>query len=198
MPDIDYYFTPLSPYSYLAGDKLERIAERHGARISYKPVNLMKVFEATGGVPPAQRPPARQAYRLQDLARVARREGLPINLQPAHWPTNPAPASYAIIAAQEAGGGDVGALARALMAACWAEERDIAEDAVIGDCLEAAGFDRSLVSSGLLSGAETFERNTEEAIARGVFGAPTYVVGDQIFWGHDRLPHLEDHLASLA
>lgn len=194
MPQIDYFFIPLSPFSYLAGDGLERIAAKHGAKITYKPFNLMKVFEQTGGVPPAQRHPSRQAYRLQELARVAKRQGLPINLKPAHWPTNAAPSCFAIIAAQEAGGGDLGALVHGLMAACWAEERDIAQDDVIRDCLSKAGFDPALADAGLLKGAEVFERNTEEAITRGVFGAPTYLVDDQVFWGQDRLSYLDDYL----
>ncbi|NIZ07863.1 2-hydroxychromene-2-carboxylate isomerase [Pseudooceanicola sp. HF7] len=189
---IDYYLTPVSPFTYLAGDGLERIAAAHGAQVTYKPVNLGQVFAATGGVPLPERAPARQAYRLQELRRIAARTGLPINLKPKHFPTNPAPASYAIIAAQAEGGGDLGKLVQSLLAACWAEEKDIAEDSVIGDCLAAAGFDRGLTMSGLLTGAETFERFTEEAIAKGVFGSPFYIVDEkEYFWGQDRLGDLE-------
>ena len=82
--------------------------------------------------------------------------------------------------------------------AVWAEDRDIAEDAVVRDCLAEAGFDPRLADKGMLSGVETLQRNTDEALRRGVFGAPSYVVGDEIFWGEDRLPHLDAHLAALA
>ena len=195
MAHIDYFMIPLSPFTYLAGNGLEDIAAKHGATITYKPFNLMKVFEQTGGLPPGQRHPSRQAYRLQELTRIAKRLGMPINLQPAHWPTNAAPACFSIIAAQAAGGGNLGGLCQALQAACWAEEKDIADEAVIRAALEANGFDGNLVDSGLLSGAETFEKNTEEAVQRNVFGAPTYVVGEQVFWGQDRLDYLDWHLA---
>jgi 2-hydroxychromene-2-carboxylate isomerase len=195
MPTIDYYVSTISPFAYLAGDRLERIAESHGADIRYKPFDILALFQRTGGVPPAERHPSRQAYRLQELRRQAAKRGMPINLQPAHFPTNPAPSSYAVITAQKDGAGDVGALVRNLLAACWAEERDIAEDAVIRDCLERAGFDPALADKGLLSGAETYAANLEDAVAAGVFGAPFYVVGEERFWGQDRLEDLDLHLS---
>lgn len=198
MPHIDYFVFTLSPFSYLAGTELEKIAAKHGATISYKPFALLKVFEETGTLPPWQRHPSRQAHRLQDLARVSKRNGLPLNLKPAHWPTNPAPSCYAIIAAQNAGGGDLAGLTHGLIKACWAEEKDIAQDEVVRECLEANGFSGDLLNSGLLLGAETFAANTEEALKRGVFGAPSYVVGEQIFWGQDRLCYLDEYLAELA
>jgi 2-hydroxychromene-2-carboxylate isomerase len=120
---------------------------------------------------------------------------MPLNFQPAHWPVNPAPASYAIIAAQAAGGGDVGALVHGLARACWAEEKDISQDDVIRACLTAAGFDAALADKGLLAGAETYAANLEEAVSRGVFGAPFYLVDTgQRFWGQDRLDDLDAHL----
>jgi len=194
MPHIEYFFTPLSPYTYLAGTRLEQIAAQTGSTIAYRPVLLAKLFEATGGVALPQRHESRQAYRLQDLARSAAMEGLPINLKPAHFPTNPVPASCAIVAAQAAGGGDMGALCHALCRAVWAEERDIAQDEVIATCLTSAGFAASLATSGLLTGVDVLERNTHDAKIAGVFGSPSYVVGDQVFWGHDRLAHLAAHL----
>ena len=192
MAHIDYYFTGLSPYTYLAGTGLEEVAARHGASITYKPVDIMGLFSRTGGTPPPERHPNRQEYRLQDLARGAAMADLPINLKPAFWPTNPAPSAYAMIAAQEAGGGDMGRLVHSVARACWAEDRNIAEDDVIRDCLSGAGFDPDLADRGLLSGAETYSRNLEDAYAAGVFGAPFYVTDDdQRFWGHDRLGHLD-------
>jgi 2-hydroxychromene-2-carboxylate isomerase len=120
---------------------------------------------------------------------------MPINIKPAFFPTNSAPSSYAIIAAQEKGGGDLGALVHGFTRACWAEERDIAEDAVIRDVLGQAGFDPGLAESGLLLGAETYAKNLEEAVNRGVFGAPFYIAGEERFWGQDRLEELDLHLA---
>ncbi|MHA6344711.1 DsbA family protein [Roseivivax sp. CAU 1761] len=195
MPHIDYYLSVLSPFVYLAGTRLEEVAGRHGAAISYKPLDVIALFGRTGGTAPAERHPSRQEYRTQEMRRQAARAGLPINLRPAHWPTNPAPASYAIIAAQSAGGGDLGALCHGIGRACWAEERDIAQDDTIRACLEAAGFDPGLADRGLLSGAETYSANLEEAVANGVFGVPFYIAGKERFWGQDRLADLDLHLA---
>ena len=196
MAHIDYYFSTLSPYVYLAGNRLEAIAAQHGATIAYKPFDLLQAFLRTGGQKPADRHPARLAYRAQELPRQARKLGMALNMKPAFWPVNPAPSSYAIIAAQAAGGGDMGALVHALLRATWQEERDISDDGVIRDCLSAAGFAPDLADKGLLAGAETYAANLEEAVSRGVFGAPFYIVDSgQMFWGQDRLDDLAAHLA---
>jgi len=197
MAHIDYYMFPLSPFTYLAGDGLEKIAEKHGASLRYKPFNLMQVFSQTGGLPPKDRHPSRQAFRLKEIERIAEHVGMPVNLKPTYWPTNPAPASFAIIAAQEAGGGNLGGLCQSILSAVWAEEKDIADDAVVKAALEANGFDAGLADSGLLTGAQIFERNTEEALQDQVFGAPSYVVNGEMFWGQDRLDYLDRYLGSL-
>ena len=195
MPHVDYYFATLSPYTYMAGTRLEEVAAKHGATITYKPMDIMALFARTGGTPPPQRHPNRQEWRLQEMRRTAKKLELPINLKPAHWPTNPAPSSYAIIAAQAAGG-DVGALVHAFTRACWAEDRDIAEDSVVRDVLEKSGFDPALADKGLLAGAEQYGRNLEDAVLAGVFGAPTYITdGDERFWGQDKIDDLDLHLS---
>ncbi|WP_299726073.1 2-hydroxychromene-2-carboxylate isomerase [uncultured Tateyamaria sp.] len=192
MAHIDYYFATLSPYTYLAGNRLEEVAAKHGATITYKPLDIMALFSRTGGTPPKDRHPNRVAYRAQELPRQAKKLGMPLNLKPAHWPTNAAPSSYAIIAAQAAGGGDLGALVHSVLRAVWSEEKDIAEDGVVKACLEAAGFDPSLADSGLLSGAETYARNLEEAVDKGAFGAPFYIVDDtHMFWGQDKVEEID-------
>lgn len=199
MANIDYYLGTISPWAYLAGDRLERIAERHGATITYKPLDLLQLFDRTGGVRPANRHPSRMEYRAQELPRWAAHLDMPLNLKPAFWPVNMAPSSYAIIAAQQAGGGDIGGLVQGFLRAVWAEERDISDDATIREVLSAHGFDASLADSWLFVGAETYGRNLEQAVEAGVFGAPFYVVREsgQKFWGQDRLDFLDRHLASL-
>lgn len=196
MAGIDYYFSTISPWAYLAGDRLERIAERYSARITYRPLDLMQLFDRTGGVRPQNRHPSRLEYRRQELPRWAEHLGMPINIDVPM--TNAAPSAYAIIAAQEAGG-DVAALVRAILAARFAEGRDIAEDGVIRAALSRAGFDPGLADRGLFVGAETYARNLERAVEAGVFGVPFYHVldTDQKFWGQDRLDFLDRHLASL-
>lgn len=196
MAHIDYYFSTLSPYTYLAGTRMEGVARQHGATIAYKPLDIIALFGRTGGTPPKDRHPSRQEYRAQELPRQAKKLGVPFNLKPKHWPTNAAPSSYAIIAAARAGGGDLAELVHSFTRAVWAEEKDIAEDDVIRACLEGSGFDPGLADSGLLTGAETYAANLEEAVNAGVFGAPFYVVDSgQRFWGQDRIDDLDLHLA---
>lgn len=198
MADIQYYFSVLSTYAYLADARLEEIAARHGASIAYKPFDIQALFPRTGGQSPKDRHPSRLEYRTQELIRQRKKLDIPLNLKPAHWPTNAAPASYAIVAAQNAGGGDIGGLVQGILRACFAEEKDIAEDSVIRDCLQAAGFDAGLADSGMLQGAETYGANLEAAIEAGVFGSPFYITSDgQRFWGQDRLDDLDNHLADL-
>jgi 2-hydroxychromene-2-carboxylate isomerase len=195
MAKIQYFFGINSVFAYLAGGRLEEIAARRGADIIYRPIDLGGLFPRTGGQPLAERHPARQAYRLQDLRRQARKMKLDLNERPAFWPANPAPASYAIIAAQSAGGGDVGMLVRSLLRAQWAEDRDVASDEVIRDCLAKNDFAPDLADRGMLSAAEAYGRNLEDAVSAGVFGSPFYVVGEEMFWGQDRLDDLSEHLA---
>ena len=199
MRQIDYYLSVISPWTYLVGNRAVQVAARHGATLVYRPVDPGALFARTGGLPLGQRHESRQAYRLQELRRQSAKLGMPLTLKPAYFPTNPAPAAYAIIAAQAAvtqgGGGDLHALVQSLAAACWAEDRNVAEDEVITDCLTRAGFKASLAMSGMLMGAETYARNLEDAVAAGVFGVPFFVVGEERFWGQDRLDDLDAHLA---
>ena len=197
MAHIDYYTFPLSPFTYLAEKDLETIAAKHGASIHYKPFNLMHIFAETNtpGVP--DRHPNIIAYRTQELQRISQRRNVAINLKPAHWPTNPLPACYAMIAAQETGSGDMAGLVQGLLRACWAEEKDISQDDVINACLTANGFTADLMNQETDKLAAIYAQNTTEALSSGVFGAPTYIVGEQIFWGQDRLDYLDDYLQSL-
>lgn len=196
MVEIDYYFSVLSPFTYLAGDGLEQIATRRGARVRYKPLDIMALFAETGGKAVKDRHPSRQSYRLQELRRISARTGLPINSSPAHWPTDPRPASLALIAAQESGQA-VGPAAHAFLRAVFVEERNIAETAVVSDVLAANGVDEAALVPHVPATAEIYEQNLADALAAGVFGAPFYVVAEERFWGQDRLRDLDSHLAAL-
>ncbi|WP_425072273.1 2-hydroxychromene-2-carboxylate isomerase [Sagittula sp. S175] len=200
MARVDYYLSVISPYCYFTGTRAAEVAAKHGVELVYKPLDIAALFARTGGVALSERPQARKDYRLQELARTSKKTGLPYNPQPLYFPANAAPASYAVIAAQKAhqadGQGDLAGLIFYILRACWAEEKDISQDEVIGDCLEAAGFDRGLTFTGMLSGAETYAHNLEEAVDAGVFGAPFWVCEDgERFWGRDRLEDLDAHLA---
>lgn len=205
MAHIDYYFSVLSPYTYLAGLRLEDIADKHNASVDYYPLDIMALFAATGGVPPGQRHVSRQQYRLQDLERQAEKSNLSLNLKPAHWPTNPLPASKVVIAThikckqEKQPTTKLGRLVHALTAACWRKERDIAEDNVIVECLQDADCDTDVLHSAQADEVEkAYQDNLQRAINAGVFGAPFYVVGEQRFWGQDRLDDLDHYLSKQS
>ncbi len=196
MAQIDYYFSTISPFSYLAGTRLEDVAQKHGAAITYKPLDIMGLFSRMGGTPVPQRHESRRAYRLAEMRRQAKKTGLKMNPQPMFWPTNAAPSSYAIITAQANGGGDLGALAHGIMARVWDAEDNIAENDVIRAVLGETGFDPDFADKGMLEAADRYARNLEDAVTAGVFGAPSYVVdGTEMFWGQDRLEDLDLYLS---
>ncbi|MFQ5467726.1 MAG: 2-hydroxychromene-2-carboxylate isomerase [Kiloniellaceae bacterium] len=192
---VDYYLTLISPYAYLGGAELERIAAAHGATVRVKPVDYGTIFPKTGGLPLAKRAPARQAYRLVELERWRAARDIPLNLHPAHFPTDEALAAGAVIAAERAGG-DPMRLAHGILRAVWAEERDIADPQVLAAILGETGQDPALLDAAALPETQAARAAlTQEALARGVFGAPTYMFEDEPFWGQDRLDFLARALA---
>jgi len=194
---VDYYFTPVSPFAYLGHGRFVAIANRQHASVNVKPVDLGKVFGVSGGLPLKQRAPQRQAYRLVELERWARYLGLAINKQPAFFPVSGDLASKWILAASNRGAADALKLTGAILTAVWAEERNIAD----GDTLAAIALEQSLDADVLAAGAATpdttarYAALTQEAIERQVFGAPTFVYRDELFWGQDRLDFLDRELA---
>lgn len=200
MAHIDYYLATLSPWCYLAGNRLEEIAARHGATIRYRPLDVMQLFDRSGGTRPPARHPNRVAYRMQEILRWSKWLGMPMNPNPTLPQVNMAPSSYAVIAAQEAGQGNIGALVQGFLRARWVEDRDISDDEVIRDVLTSCGFDPEIANKGLFVGAEIYGRNLDDAIDQGVFGVPFYIVREtnERFWGQDRLEFLDRHLAEIA
>ena len=195
MVQIDYFFATISPFTYLAGDRLEVIAAKAGATIRYMPINAPALFPRTGGQILAERHDSRKTYRLQELRRWSRRLGMKLDLQPPFFPVNPAPSSYAVITAAKVGGGDLAGLVQAFARAVWAEGRNIADEDVVSELVARYGFDPRAIDRGMFSAADAYAGNLEEAVVRGVFGVPFYLVGDERFWGQDRLEDLEMYLA---
>ena len=195
MVQIDYVFATISPFCYLAGDRLEQVTARHGATIRYMPINAPALFPRTGGQILADRHDSRKTYRAQELRRWSARLGVKLDMQPAYFPANPAPSSYAVIAAAKLGGGDLAGLVQAFPRAVWAEGRNIADEAVVQDIVAAHGFDPKAVNRGMFAAADIYTANLEEAVARGAFGVPFYLVGDERFFGQDRLDDLDLFLA---
>ena len=189
---IDYYFTPASPYTYLGDARLNDIAARHGAAVRIRPVSYGEIFPKTGGLPLPKRAPARQAYRLIELERWREFLNIPLNLHPKHFPVPDRTASLMIIAADHAEE-NAGALVSAILSAVWAEDRDISNAETLKTIAKEVGLDGAAVfeAAEADSAAETFDAYTQEALEIGVFGAPTYVYDDEMFWGADRLDFLD-------
>lgn len=196
MMQIDYYCALSSPWSYLGHERLERMAAEAGCAVAIHPVNALAMFEKTGGLPLPKRSPERQAYRLLELQRWRERLSVPLNLHPKHFPVDETRAAELVIAARE-NGEDAFGLAGRFMRAVWAEERDISNPDMIAQIVSEAGLDLkglSDTSSGI-DAASIRAQDTERAIARGVFGVPAYSLGDELFWGQDRLDFVGERIS---
>lgn len=194
---IDYYMTPISPYVYLGHERFVAIARRHGATIAVKPINLGLVFPVSGGLPLSQRAPQRQAYRLVELSRWSRHLDVPLNLHPRHFPVSADLASRFVLAALERSTDLALDLAFALGRAVWAEDRNIADVATVTAIAATCGADAPALAARADAPdiGTRYAVLTQEAIDRGIFGAPTYVYTGELFWGQDRLDFLDRALA---
>ena len=195
---VDYYFAPHSPWTYLGHQRFVDLIMSHQGAMNLKPVDLGKVFPVSGGLPLAKRAPQRQAYRLMELKRWRDYLGIPLNLEPKFFPVNPELASLVIIAAGGNKSGVAPSLAYDLMRAVWAEDRDIADEKTVHGIVRAKGLaaDELMAQARSPEVKATYEALTKEAMDRGVFGAPTYAFGDELFWGQDRLEFLDRALAA--
>lgn len=194
---IDYYFTPVSPFTYLGHGRFVAMAAKHGASVAVKPVDYGRIFPASGGLPLKQRAPQRQAYRLVELRRWSSRLGMPLNLQPKFFPVSGELASKWILAAEERGTAEALKLAGACLQAVWVEERNVADAEALGAIAREQGLDASTLAARAANAdiAERYDALTQEAIERQVFGAPTFIYRDEPFWGQDRLDFLDRALA---
>lgn len=198
MAIIDYYFTLVSPWTYLGDAVFKGIADKYGATIRHHPVNLGRVFEATGGLPLAKRSDARRALRMQELQRWRAYRNLPLNLEPKHFPVSDKMAAGMVIAAQELGQ-DVYPFCHAIMRAVWAEERDISDPATMIEIADACGLDGKLLNAAAAnpSVVQKWESDTDKAIELGVMGAPFFIIGEHKLWGQDRLEFVDRILGNL-
>lgn len=193
---VDYYFTPVSPWAYLGHARFVQLLQDSGAAVNVRPVDYGAVFPVSGGLPLPKRAPQRQAYRLVELQRFSAHLGLPLTPQPAFFPVAGDPAAKLIIATDRAQGALAALdLAGRVARAIWAEERNVADASVLGALLAEAGLPAALLdASGSPAVAEVYAGYTQQAIDAGVFGAPSYVIDGEIFWGQDRLDFVERRL----
>ena len=195
---IDYYFTPQSPWTYLGHARLTAMAEAAKATVRVLPADFGKIFAASGGLPLAKRAPQRQAYRLLELARFRELLKLPLNLEPRYFPVAGDDAARLIIAVDlQDGAATALRLSGAVFSAVWAQQRDIASAQTLAELLtECALSAQRLAQSHSQAVHDRYDANPEAAIAAGVFGAPSYRIDGEIFWGQDRLDFVARKLNS--
>jgi 2-hydroxychromene-2-carboxylate isomerase len=195
---IDYYVSLNSPWTHLGAARIEAMAMAHGASMKVFPVDFGVIFAASGGLPLPKRSPQRQAYRFQELARWRDHLGIPIHVQPKFFPSSEALTAPCVIAVRETIGDQQAVkLAHRILKAVWQDEKNPADSATLAELIREAGLDPDHV---MKLGAESRwtemrEADGKAALARNVFGAPSYVIGDDIFWGQDRLEFVERRLA---
>ena len=196
---IDYYFAPQSPWTYLGHARLLAMAEAAQVKVRVLPADFGQIFAQSGGLPLSKRAPQRQAYRLLELARFRDALKLPLNVQPHYFPVVADPSARLIIATDLQSGSDAALrLSGAVFAAVWAQERDIASATTLGELLDECGLASELLAhSHSATVQDRYDANTRAAIEAGVFGAPSYCLGGEIFWGQDRLDFLERQLKTL-
>jgi 2-hydroxychromene-2-carboxylate isomerase len=194
---IDYYFAPVSPWSYLGHDRFVALAQQHAAQVNPMPVDLARIFPLSGGLPLAKRAPQRQAYRLVELARWRDFLGVALNAQPRYAASGGDLASRWIIAANALGTRAALDLASGIFRARWADERDIADPATLAEIARSRGLHAEALAAGAADAATgaQYDAYTQRAIDAQVFGVPWYVYRGQPFWGQDRLDFLDRELA---
>jgi 2-hydroxychromene-2-carboxylate isomerase len=190
----DYYFDFGSPASYLAFTQLNKLSAETGATTVYKPMLLGGVFQATGNHSPATIP-AKGKYTFEDFARFAKRYNVPLNSNP-HFPINTLMLMRGAIGLQLTGVARIIPYCTAIYHAIWVDSLNLNDPATVGQALVKAGFDpmAMMALANAQSTKDALKAATEEAVARGVFGAPTFFVGQQMFWGQDRIDFVREAL----
>ncbi|MEN9899112.1 MAG: 2-hydroxychromene-2-carboxylate isomerase [Pseudomonadota bacterium] len=195
---VDYYFAPQSPWAYLGHQRFHNILKKSGASVRVMPFDLGgKVFPISGGLPLGQRAPQRQAYRLTELERFSKWLGAPLHLKPTFFPVSGDDAAKLIIAVDMAVGTDAAMnISGAILSAVWSQQRNIADEKTLAELLHEQHLPVACLEQTYSQAVhERYESYTQMAIDAGVFGAPSYVLADEIFWGQDRLDFVERALA---
>jgi 2-hydroxychromene-2-carboxylate isomerase len=196
---IDYYVWLLSDWAYLGGVRFVQLAARHGLKINHIPMRMQDVYAGSGGIVLANRSWQRQAYRITELKRWRSRLGIPVNIEPKFYPADVDLASCVVIAAQQRGL-PVADFVNAVMRAVWAEDRNVADPAMLVAIAERCGLEgRALLDAADAEAVRAeYRGNTERALAAGVFGSPFYAFAGELFWGQDRLDMLEEAIVRSA
>ena len=195
---VDYYFSPISPWTYLGHPRFVAMSQKYGATVNVKPMDLGKIFPVSGGLPLPQRAPQRQAYRLMELARWRDHLKMPLTMKPKFFPAPGDLASCCIVAASNQGTDVAMDLTFAFLRGVWEQQRNIGDIETLTTIANEQGLDGAkLIAQAQSSEIQaTYASHTQEATDRQVFGAPSFVIDGEIFWGQDRLDFVERKLAA--
>lgn len=194
---LDFYFSFISLYTYIGFEAFEKLVAKYDLEVTYKPIDLHAIFNASGGLPVSKRPPQRQAYRFVEMQRWAITRNIPLVLKPKHHPSDPVIGHRMLLAAM-AQNLDVKAFIRNSLRILWVDDLDIKDAKVMVDVANRSGLDGEQLLKESANPAIDLEvsRLTAEAVERQVFGTPFFFYRDEPFWGQDRLELLEDAIKS--
>ena len=186
---VDYYLVPQSPWTYLGHERFAALLRETGTAVRVLPMDLGRIFPISGGLPLQKRAPQRQAYRLLELRRFSEALNVPIHPEPRFFPVAGDPAALLITAVALHDGDDAAMrITGAVLAAVWAQQRDIASPEVLAELLAENGLAGERLEQSLTQEVRArYDAQTQAAIDLNLFGAPSYVIDGELFWGQDRL-----------
>ncbi len=196
---IEFHFDFSSPYSYIASEQIDQLAARHGRTVAYKPLLLGAIFKVTGGMPLTELCEPKARYAVRDFSRSARYAGVPFR-RPTRFPIASIAAARAVLWLQQHRPELATPFIHAVYRAFFVDDRDISDAAVVGEIAQGLGIDSTQLTAGVQQPEikERLKTQVDQAIAAGIFGAPTIIVDGELFWGNDRLPQIERWLAEGA
>ena len=193
---IDYYYSVASPFAYLASDRFGKLVEKYNLEVIEKPFDLVgTIFSNTGGVPVPKRHPSRQKYRLLEIDRIGKKFNVEINKQPKFFPPSDPhlPAKFVLAAIKL---GNKLTFGNACLKSLWALEKNISDEKTLEEICNQLNLKFDEIKKIAVSAEinDEYTKNSNDAINQDIFGAPTFVLNGEIFWGQDRLEYLEDAL----
>ena len=189
---LDYYFATPSPWAYLATPRVVELKKNYNLKINWKPANLMEIFAIHGVANVKDRPQPVQLNRLTELKRWSKFLSMPLTIQPKLFPVDPTLSHKTIILAQK-NNINVDNLIFSFQKAVWADEKDISDENIIIEICKANNFN----SNSIIEDANSeeiineYKSNTQEALSKNVWGSPTFIYNNELFWGQDRIDFLE-------
>jgi len=189
---IEFYFDFSSPYSYLASEEIEALAERHGRELQWRPTLLGAIFKTSGGAPLTECYAPKARYAVRDFARSAAFIGVPYR-HPTPFPVGTVAAARALLWLQREHPQQASAFIHAIFRALFVSDRNVGEAAVVMEIAQALGLDVAALAAGMQDDSikNALRDAVELSITRGVFGAPTIFIDGEMFWGQDRLAQVE-------